>query len=419
MALLLTAQQASAQQSTMQQAMAAIRAGDTFRVTAGSNLQFDSNVFRLSPSINPLPVIGQSTLSDRIIISTASLSFNKPYSLQRFEFNGSVVDNRYNNFNYLDFTAFNYEGAWRWNLTPYLYGNLSGSHNVALNNFANMTGFANSTTRNLRTSENLRFDGVYEVDGAWRIIGGIVMDSFKNSQTFQQDFNTRTRSVEGGIRYAFPSGSSLAYKLKIGQGEFPGRPQPIVSNLFDNGFKELEHEIRLIWPITGKTSIEARAAHLERKHDHFPQRDFSGFVGNFNLNWAITGNTRLTAGWAQDLANFQTAAGNPGLNTGFQNFSSSYIATNRFFLEPAWQINAKTTLRLHYDHSTQDFLGPVSIIQFEARSDTLNSGLITLDWQPVNAFFLSATLQHDRRSSNLAGFDFNRSAASVTARVNF
>ncbi|TSA53514.1 MAG: putative exosortase B-associated extracellular polysaccharide biosynthesis transporter EpsL, partial [Nitrosomonadaceae bacterium] len=56
---------------------------------------------------------------------------------------------------------------------------------------------------------------------------------------------------------------------------------------------------------------------------------------------------------------------------------------------------------------------------FASRSDTLQSGLIALDWQPVNALFLSATLQHDRRSSNLTGFDFTSSAASVTARVNF
>jgi len=419
MALLLTAQPATAQQATVQQATAAIAAGDTLRVTVDSNVKFDSNVFRLSPSIDPVVMTGQPTRSDRIITSTASLKFNKPYSLQRFELDASVVDNRYDNFNFLNFTAFNYGGAWRWNLTPYLYGNLSGNHREALNNFANLSGFANSTNRNLRIEDNLRFDGVFEIDGAWRIIGGIAQESFKNSQVFVQNFDTRTRSVEGGIRYAFPSGSSLTYKLKRGWGEFLNRPQPLASSLFDNRFTDLEHEIRLIWPVTGKTSIDARAAHFERKHAHFPQRDFSGFVGNFNLNWAITGKTRLTASWSHDLSNFQIPALDPGLLANFQRFSSNYIASDRFSLAPAWQINAKTALRLRYDYIMQDFLGTAAATSFASRSDTLQSGLIALDWQPVNALFLSATLQHDRRSSNLTGFDFTSSAASVTARVNF
>ena len=71
----------------------------------------------------------------------------------------------------------------------------------------------------------------------------------------------------------------------------------------------MEHELRLIWPVTGKRSIDARVGHFARNHAHFPQRDFEGFVGNFNLNWAVTGKTRITAGWARDLFNFQLAPG--------------------------------------------------------------------------------------------------------------
>ena len=90
----------------------------------------------------------------------------------------------------------------------------------------------------------------------------------------------------------------------------------------------MEHEIRLIWPVTGKASIDARVGYLERKHAHFSQRDFSGFVGNFNFNWAVTGKTRITASWARDLSNSQTA--NLSILPGFDAFSSSYAISNRF-----------------------------------------------------------------------------------------
>ena len=429
MMLLLVMQQSAAQQTAAQQTMSSQQAAaqpgffNPFRVVLDSNLQFDSNVFRLSPSIDPVSRIGRSTLSDRIIVSSATLKFDKSYSLQRIEGNVSVVDNRYNNFSFLDFTALNYGGAWHWNLSPRLHGNITGSHNEALNNFANMTGFDNSTNKNLRISDVVRLDGVYEIDGAWRIIGGLIHNSFKNNRDFVQDTGQKIQSAEGGIRYDLPSGSSLTYKFRGGWGEFIGRPQPIPDSLFDTKFTEKEHQVHLVWPVSGKTSIDARAGHLQRNHEHYAQRDFSGFVGNFNFNWAMTGKTKLTASWERTLRNFQTAAdaANSGLSSGYQPFATSYIATDRFSIGPAWQIDDKVTLRTRYDYSMMDFLGGATTIatSLDQRNDRMHSGMIALDWLPHKLLSISAMLNHDRRTSNLTGFDFHRSAASVTARITF
>jgi exopolysaccharide biosynthesis operon protein EpsL len=392
-----------------------------FRVVLDSNLQFDSNVFRLTPT-TIVPMTGQSTLSDRIIVSSATLRFDKSYGLQRIEGNVGVVDNRYNNFNFLDFTALNYGGAWHWKVTPKLHGNLTGNHTEVLNNFANMTGFtSNSANKNLRITDTVRLDGVYEIDGAWRLIGGISHNKFTNTRSFQADFSQQVESAEGGIRYILPSGSSLTYKFRGGVGKFLSRPEPDPGTLFDTGFTEKEHEAHLIWPVSGKTSIDARAGHLQRNYDNYSQRDFSGFVGNFNLNYAMTGKTRLTASWARTLSNFITAADNSSLNSTFQQFASSYMKTDRFSLGPTWQIDDKVALRMRYDYSMMDFLGGVTTIAtaMDQRIDKMHSGMVALDWQLHKAFSLNAVLNHDHRSSNLSGFGFHRSAASITARITF
>src|SRR5688500_4018523 len=295
----LAAQHSIAQQAMMQPAQ--ILPGELFKVSVGSTFTYDTNVFRLSPIIDPAALTGLPTRSDQIITSSVTLGVNKVYSMQRFEFNGSLVDNRYNNFDFLNSLGKNYTAAWNWYLTPYLHGRLSSSHAEALNNFANLTGFTNSTNRNLRTNDNLHFEGVFEIDKAWHIIGGIDYNVLKNSRVTIQDFNNRILSVQGGIRYSFPSGSTLTYKVRSGRGEFVHRAEPIVESLLDTRFDEMEHDVRLIWPVTGKASIDARAGYLKREHVHFPQRDFAGFVGNFNLNWAITSKTRVTASWARQL----------------------------------------------------------------------------------------------------------------------
>ncbi len=61
--------------------------------------------------------------------------------------------------------------------------------------------------------------------------------------------------------------------------------------------------------LPAKTSIDARVGSLRARARSLPQRDFDGFVGNFNLNWAVTCQDTRCPGWARDLVNFQLAPG--------------------------------------------------------------------------------------------------------------
>lgn len=390
---------------------------DTLGLSVGTSVMYDSNVFRLSPLINPVSVVGKPTKSDLIITSSAMLNLNKHYGMQRFEANGSIVDNRYQNFDFLDFIGKNYAVAWHWYATPYLHGKLSSDRKEALNNFADLTGFINSSNRNIRTSTNHRFDGVFEVHPAVHIIGGIFESMSRNTRLTVQDFDNKVLSVEGGIRYLFPSGTSLTYKVRSGDGDFFKRPQPIPSALLDNGFREMEHGLQLKWPITSRTSVNGRVAHISRKHDHFHQRDFSGFIGNADLNWIVSEKTRLMISWTRDLANFQTAANFQIIQ--FQRFSSSYVATNRFSVIPVWQISPKVTLRLRYDFIIRDYLGAVNPVPGRPRSDSQHSGFVSVDWQPLNLLLVSASLQKDHRASTLDTYEYDDTAASVSARFGF
>lgn len=391
--------------------------GDTFNLTVGSTLMYDSNVFRLSRTIDADSLLRQSARSDQVITSTASLNLNKRYGMQHFDITGSIVDNRYQNFDFLNFIGKNYNAHWHWYLTPYFHGTLSSSHRESLNNFANLTGFINSTNRNLRTNEDHRFDAVFEINRTWHLVGGIRQSTLTNSRINVLDFDNRVRSAEGGIRYAFPSGSSLTYKTRVGTGEFINRAAPLVADLFDTRFNEMEHEIRLKWPVTGKTSIDARAGYLTREHAHFRQRDFNGFVGNFNVDWAATSKIHVQGGWAHDLLNFQTSP--RFLFPGFSPFSASYGVIDRFFFAPVWQITEKTALRLRYDYSMLSLRGAVIPLASDNRSDSTHSGLIAMDWRPLNAVMVSASLVRDHRSSNLRGFDYDVTAASISATLNF
>ena len=376
---------------------------DTLNLSAGIAVLHDDNLFRLSPGVDPNTVLGKSTKSDDITTATVGLKLNKRYSLQQFELDASLVDYRYRTFSYLDFTAANYAAAWRWSLTPYLHGNLTSDRKESLNSFSDYSGYR---TRNLRTDENKRFDAVLEVSGSWRVLGGIARSTRINSQLFLEEGDTRLDTAEGGLRYDFPSGTKLSYIARDGRGDYFNRDQPIVATRLDNQFDQRENEVRLIWPVTEKTTIDARAAHIERTHEHFGDRDYAGNVGALNVSWQVTDKTSVMAGFGRELSSYQST-------------DSSYISTDRFTLSPAWQISAKTTLRGRYDYAQRDYRGAIAATPLSDRVDTQHTAMIAFEWQALRALSLSASLQNDKRTSNQSGHDYKDTQAGVSAQLAF
>jgi len=370
---------------------------DSWNVYASSSLTYDKNLFRVAP--------GDSPKSEVINANTVGVKVNKPYSLQRFELDANLVDYRYKNFNSLDFLAKNYSAAWRWSLTPNLRGNLTTNHLEALNNFADYQG----RVRNMRTNDDKRFDADLDVGGGWHLLGGGFESVRKNSAEFIQESDSTLTSSETGVRYVSTAGSSLTYYNRIGVGKYNNRAQPFSSNLYgplDNKFNQTENEFSFRWPVTAKTMLDGRIARLERSHEHYSVRDYSGNVGALNINWNITDKTRISGGFLREIA-------------GFQSLYSSYSVTNRLVFNPVWQISAKTALRFRYDYGKRDYLGAIVSNALSDRKDTLRTGMIALDWQPMTAVTLSASLTDDTRSSNQSGYQYKDHIAFVSGQISF
>ncbi|MCK6407201.1 MAG: putative exosortase B-associated extracellular polysaccharide biosynthesis transporter EpsL [Rhodocyclaceae bacterium] len=383
--------------------LATADAFDSLNLTVGATVMHDDNLFRLSSSADPQALLGTSQKSDTIRVTTLGLKFAKDYSLQRFELDASLVDYRYNTFDYLDFTAHNYSAAWRWALTPRLKGNFTRTRTEALNSF---TDYNNYTQQNIRTSTNTRLDGDFELGAAVHIIAGASRSESVNSKIFLQEGDSTYDSADFGLRYVFRSGASVALVRRQGSGEYTNRPQPIAIGLYDNGFDQNDTELRINWPITAKTRLEGRIAHTEREHDHYEQRDYDGTIGNFSINWDVTAKTRVTASVSRELNSYQSVY-------------SSYYQADRFVIAPYWQISAKTGLRLRYDYSQRDYLGAIAPTSYNDRTDTIKLGSIALEWAPFSNTLISASLQNEKRTSNKPGLDYESKMGTVSAQITF
>jgi hypothetical protein len=172
----------------------------------------------------------------------------------------------------------------------------------------------------------------------------------------------------------------------------------------DSGFKQSDIESKAYWKLTGKSQLDGMLGYVDRRHDNFSQRDYSGMVGKIQYTWEPTAKIDLKASLSRNIFSFQN------------NLNSYYIA-DTLSIGPSWEITAKTRVWARYDLSDRDYRG--AIIQTTERNDMVQSFLLGGEWKPLRTVTVGAALQRDTRSSNFNRLDYEANAASIYAQLLF
>lgn len=368
-------------------------------VVLGGSVTWDANVFRL-PDSAPPPA-GTTNKNDRINTTYVGLRIDKSFAQQRVQLDVTKTVYRYGNFTFLDFDAFDYRGAWLWRLTPRLSGTLSLDHRQALVPFADYTGFQ----RNISNTDRRNFNLDGWLVGGWHVLLGVSESETKYTQVFLPQTSSRLDGADAGIRYIVPSGSSITATQRWSKGTTINQALDPV-NFIDDGFRLQESELQATWLASGKSTVNGRLAWIERRHEHFTQRDFSRLAGNLDYTWTPTGKLRLTLAARRDVG-------------AWWDLISSYTVSDSLTFTPAWQADAKTAVRMRFDCSQRDYIGPVIANPGPLRGDTVCSAGLGAEWTPQRYVTLSANLQRDRRASNYAAFQFDDTIAVVSASLAF
>lgn len=376
--------------------------GLPFTLSASYTVQSDSNLFRLPANADTTRLIGATSGAERVGRSTLGVRFDSTQSLQKFELDASLVDNQYQNFSYLNYTARNYTAAWRWALTPRLTGNFTNALQETLNSFSDYQGYR---LRNQRADTSTRLDANYEIEGPWRLLAGVSQTKQTNQQVLLANSDYSNTLADLGLRHVFASGSAITYTTRIINGSYLNRTLSRVG-LYDDSFKQLDNDLRLRWAIEGNSTADVYFTHIQRTHPNFAQRDYSGFNSGLTFNWAITGKSALGAGYSHELGAYATA-------------NTNYSQTDRITLGPVWQISSKTMLRLQHAWTQTDYLGSPTNAASSARRDVTRDTSVSLSWQANPHLSLSASLQNQSRGSNLAGLDYDSDSALFSAQLSY
>lgn len=377
--------------------------GDVFNVIVGGGVAHDSNLFRLPDSVSPQAALGKSTKSDTITNAYVGLRVDKPYAQQRFQLDLTETAYHYDNFSHLNYDAFDYRGAWYWHLTPKLSGTLSTEHKKTLVPFEDFRIL--SQQRNVRDNDNRNFNIDWWAAGGWHLLAGISRYKQRSEIPFLAEADFSLTDHEAGVRYESAAGNSLAFIQHFRRGDYLNRViDPASFN--DDSFLENESESRLNWKLSGNSSLNGRVGWIDRRHEHFPVRDFSGLVGELGYGWTPAGKFRLYLSAKRSLDAVVDA-------------TSSYRINNAISITPAWRATEKIIFSLRLERIESDFRGPVAPLPGPQRSDTLNSAKLVVDWLPRRNITLSTSLQRAERSSNTPTAEYDDSIVSLRAGFKF
>lgn len=386
---------------------------DDINFSLGSGFTYDDNLFRLPDSANARQLLGKSKQSDLILVTNVGIKVDKPYAMQRFQVELNAVDNNYDTYNYLNYTAFNYRAAWLWQLTPHIKGTILADQSQVLNSFSEFRDFNNqlNLTRSIQTNQNRIFDFDANIVGGWHFLGGISELRSRNSIAFNAVGDFIQTGANIGIKYISPAENSIALVQRAFNGNYQGRVADALTQL-DSGFKQKETELQLQWRLTGKSLVDTRLGYIDREHDNFSSRDYNGLIGRLAYNWQPTGKLSVITSISRNIYSFQQLA-------------NSYFVSDTFAINPIWQITAKTSLSMRYDISQRDYRGAI-IPSAKQRDDNVQSLMIAADWNPTQTIKVSGSLRREMRNSsfnapNAFGGDlqYDANVAAINAQLLF
>ena len=357
--------------------------GPTLGLHASVGLERDSNVLRSAAAV-----------SDEVGVLGAGLRLDKRYSLQRITLDAEATRVRFREFSNLDYSTLTYHGAWNFQFTPSLQGVVSAQRRQ----YRDITNAVPGGDINLRTEREEFAQASLLGRGGWRTLAGLAHTRSRSDDPRALEASPSVSSLHIGAGYELASGASLTAQVRRGEGDYG-------PTLGGAQFRETEPSAVLHWPVSAKTTVDARIGHLERSHDNAALRDFKGFVGNGILRWNPTARTSLEAGLARDLGSYEFAGG--GLIRGWR----SHIA-------PAWRAGRVTQLRFRHAYESRQWQVQSPLSPDAGREDRTRWNEIALEWTPVRLLQVTALARHERRHSTLPGLDFRATVISLTARLD-
>ncbi len=367
---------------------------------ANSTTTYDDNIFRLSDEVDPEDYVGDDQRSDLIQTGLLGVHIDKPYAQQRIVGDLSYARYWYQNHDFLDASATNYNLAWRWKFTPRIGGSITGIRREAPSDF---DYYQNYARRNVYTIQDYRLRLDANPFGGWHLLGGASTFSVANSSQTADTPKFNSTFGEAGLAYDTVAGTRFQFVGKFGTGEY-GRSntdQFADARDFDeNGF-EFFFSSQPASLLTTKLTL----GWVERTHPDAAQRDYDGMTADGTIKWLLTEKFNLSLKGRRLINSFQDA-----------NFS--YYTREELSLVPEWNPSDRVTVSASVGYVGSDFGGTPDTSSGVERDESTVAYSADITWTPALFLQIKGSAGSRTRSSNYTLQDLDYTASNVSLSIS-
>ncbi|MFL9610270.1 XrtB/PEP-CTERM-associated polysaccharide biosynthesis outer membrane protein EpsL [Methylobacillus sp. Pita2] len=368
--------------------------GDVIRPYVSATYVYDDNLRRRSDKESDTSVIGR-----------VGIILDKDISQQNLYANISVNETKYNRNSDLDNTGKDITARWNWVLGSELDGKFEYYKNEAMLPFADFRGFDLS----MRTQERKRFDANWRFHSSWRGRFGVQRQDVEYDSTTLNVASFQENSQQLGLDYLAESGSKVGLVYTHARGTRPeDRPAffPGVGVVFiNNDYTQHSIKVDISWLYSAKTRFEFLGGYVDRKHDSFSQRDFSGFNAHSNITWSMTDKTTFRASAWRD-ANALSVA------------TSSYVIDSGTSAGVTYSATSKVMVSSSARYQQLKFEGDITGLD-QGRTDKNKSLSVALIYNPMESLSFTTSVNRNLRDSTSPLLNYNATSISLTGRYEF
>jgi|GEM_PF-1028247 len=381
--------------------------GDRIELYASEVVTRDDNVFRLSGSVDPTPVLGTASNADTYRTTSFGFNVDVPLSRQRLLGGLALNQTRYRRFKALDLDGHDARALWRWQFGDPLEGEVGYSDKRTLASLTNVQSGVQSSTPNFLATKNASFSASYRLASRWQLRADANRLQHDNSAVERQVNDLRLDGAELTASYVSRAGNRLGLNVRFADGDLPSR-QPIGAHEVDNSYRQRYVTAVAEWTPTGKSRLKARVGRVSRSFAQLPQRDFDASVYYASWEWQPTGKLALTAIGQRDIS--ATEEINVGL-----------VFAKGFALHSTLRLTEKLALAAAFERADREHFGDPGLVlgTVAPRSERVNAAALNLTYRPVEPVLLRLAWRRETRSSSAAFGDYEANVYSIGARIGF
>jgi hypothetical protein len=297
---------------------------------------------------------------------------------------------KYDHLSNLDHGAYALAGDWLWEAGNNLAGTLGAGY------VQRQTDLSETQADRLDLVKSTTVTGTaaYLITPGLRLRGGLAGLKEERTETVKTESNAV--SATAALEYVSPLLNTLGLEYRSTKGEAP----QAIGATGNTDYTEHELAVVLTYALGSQLRFVGRLGYTGRDYDeeNATQHNFSGATGRMALDWLPGTKTVLRfEAYREPRSVIDVTA--------------SHMLVSGVAFGPRWALTNKAVLSAQLVRERRVFDGDPSLAEGTTRRDELiNLARISIGWEPVRYWQVSAAFDHGERESNIVGRDYQFNA---------